>query len=121
MTDKNAKPEIRTTACWACHMPLDSIMSQTCPVCGWLICSCGACGCNRSDAEIIEYSQDALITDSPTPDVSAQHAPEMPGVFVLNLPERKPVTVSAPKRIQVIIPAHTIAILDAWRKIDAVG
>lgn len=35
--------------CWSCHHNLDSAINKKCPMCGWLICSCGNCSfqCKR--------------------------------------------------------------------------
>jgi hypothetical protein len=35
----------RSTHCYSCKAHLDSRMNIQCASCGWLICSCGACGC----------------------------------------------------------------------------
>lgn len=35
----------RTTRCWACKHLLDSRQELEHVLCGWIICSCGACGC----------------------------------------------------------------------------
>lgn len=41
----------RVTHCYACMKHLDSDVSIECNTCGWLICSCGACGCGyKNDA-----------------------------------------------------------------------
>jgi len=38
----------RSTWCWACKQPLDSRHDLEHVECGWLVCSCGACGCGRA-------------------------------------------------------------------------
>lgn len=43
---QNASP--RVTHCWACKEPLDSRQDIEHIACGWLVCSCGACGCGRN-------------------------------------------------------------------------
>lgn len=35
----------RATHCYACKVELYSVLYKECRACGWLICSCGACGC----------------------------------------------------------------------------
>lgn len=35
----------RTAKCWNCHEPLDNAADLECNSCGWIVCSCGACGC----------------------------------------------------------------------------
>ncbi len=35
----------RITHCYGCKADLDSKINIQCASCGWLICSCGACGC----------------------------------------------------------------------------
>jgi hypothetical protein len=34
--------------CWSCHFPLNIVKNSECGKCGWLVCSCGACGCHRA-------------------------------------------------------------------------
>lgn len=36
----------RRARCWACKQPLDADESGKCLECGWIPCSCGACGCD---------------------------------------------------------------------------
>jgi len=36
----------RATWCFECKSGLDSFNHKQCSKCGWLICSCGACGCH---------------------------------------------------------------------------
>lgn len=37
----------RITNCHKCNkFPLDSLTDPDCGTCGWLLCSCGGCGCN---------------------------------------------------------------------------
>lgn len=35
----------RATICWKCKNSLNSEIDLECIVCGWILCSCGACGC----------------------------------------------------------------------------
>lgn len=35
----------RITRCYACKKDLDNTIDIECKACGWIICSCGACGC----------------------------------------------------------------------------
>jgi hypothetical protein len=35
----------RITHCWACHDHLDNTVDVECVLCGWILCTCGACGC----------------------------------------------------------------------------
>ena len=37
----------RTTHCYSCHSPINSNSNRICSECGWIICNCGACGCQR--------------------------------------------------------------------------
>lgn len=37
----------RSTHCWYCKQSLDSTIDLECIGCGWILCSCGACGCAR--------------------------------------------------------------------------
>lgn len=43
----NGKPYERDANCWKCHAHLSSKTHLKCYDCGWLKCSCGACGCNK--------------------------------------------------------------------------
>lgn len=38
----------RVTHCWACKQGLDSRQDLEHVHCGWLVCTCGACGCGRT-------------------------------------------------------------------------
>ncbi len=40
----------RTPNCYACHDHLDNRVNVECEACGWIICLCGACGCNFAPA-----------------------------------------------------------------------
>lgn len=40
--------ERRVTHCWFCKSELDNSIDIECRSCGWIICGCGACGCNYS-------------------------------------------------------------------------
>jgi hypothetical protein len=35
----------RVTHCYNCKSNLDNAVDVECEACGWIICSCGACGC----------------------------------------------------------------------------
>ncbi len=37
---------IRITHCYKCKQDLDSVEFSLCNKCGWILCSCGACGCD---------------------------------------------------------------------------
>lgn len=39
----------RSPHCWSCHSELDSSINLECCACGWILCSCGACGCGRNE------------------------------------------------------------------------
>ncbi|OMD87527.1 MULTISPECIES: hypothetical protein [Paenibacillus] len=43
----NRKPYVREANCWKCRAYLTSKTHLKCYGCGWLKCSCGACGCNK--------------------------------------------------------------------------
>ena len=38
-------PKLRATHCYRCETPLFSSTHKACSICKWLVCSCGACGC----------------------------------------------------------------------------
>lgn len=38
----------RVTYCWSCWQPLDNSVDVECVTCGWILCTCGACGCGYS-------------------------------------------------------------------------
>ena len=43
---RNKHKRYRAAKCWACHHPIDNLTMYECSVCsGWIICTCGACGC----------------------------------------------------------------------------
>jgi hypothetical protein len=44
----------REATCFRCHLDLSSSDDSVCADCGWLRCTCGACGCNyaRDDAHL---------------------------------------------------------------------
>lgn len=50
-TNPRKETRIRRTVCWHCHRSLNSETHQKCPMCGWLICSCGSCSqkCLRTE------------------------------------------------------------------------
>ena len=33
--------------CWNCQKKINSQKNKRCPTCGWYICTCRACNCNR--------------------------------------------------------------------------
>ena len=37
--------KIRTAHCYNCYSALDNSVDEECLTCGWIICTCGACGC----------------------------------------------------------------------------
>ena len=39
---------IRKTSCWKCATPITNFDLWECTLCGWIICSCGACGCSSA-------------------------------------------------------------------------
>ena len=45
LTKKGSQHRHRQSHCWACHHPVDNLHQLECSVCGWIICTCGACGC----------------------------------------------------------------------------
>ncbi|GAA4880245.1 hypothetical protein GCM10023310_70540 [Paenibacillus vulneris] len=45
--DTYTPPAIRETHCWKCKAELSSRRNNKCRRCRWLVCSCGACNCNR--------------------------------------------------------------------------
>lgn len=44
---KNPGKIHRVTHCWSCKNPLDNKVDIECVECGWIVCTCGACGCSR--------------------------------------------------------------------------
>ena len=42
---KSAEKRHRQSHCWACRHPVDNLHQYECSACGWIICTCGACGC----------------------------------------------------------------------------
>lgn len=42
----------RLASCWSCKCALDSDARLECCGCGWILCSCGGCGCGYREAEI---------------------------------------------------------------------
>ena len=43
--DKSKLNPHRVTCCYICKKRLDNSIDVECSRCGWIICSCGACGC----------------------------------------------------------------------------
>ncbi|MFH1430635.1 MAG: hypothetical protein ABIG71_03895 [Candidatus Uhrbacteria bacterium] len=41
----------RRTHCYSCKRALDSQRDARCIHCGWLVCSCGACGCQYQGSQ----------------------------------------------------------------------
>lgn len=51
----------RATHCWACHGSLDSTVNLECVACGWILCTCGACGCGRSsERNIVDHDDEDI-------------------------------------------------------------
>ena len=44
----------RITHCYNCKKPLNNSSDNECKKCGWIKCSCGACGCNYDSWELNE-------------------------------------------------------------------
>ena len=42
----------RTSHCWDCHNSLDSTVTLECVACKWMLCKCGACGCNYKGEKV---------------------------------------------------------------------
>ena len=42
---RNYHSDHRVTHCWHCKTHLDGSRHHNCRRCGWIECSCGACGC----------------------------------------------------------------------------
>lgn len=38
---------IRNAHCWSCKSQLSNASDVECASCGWIVCSCGACGCGK--------------------------------------------------------------------------
>lgn len=58
----------RSSVCYSCFTPVNSLSSMECAGCGWLICSvCFACGCTRTQSA---YDYD-LPKESPVSDMNA--------------------------------------------------
>lgn len=36
----------RTANCYSCKRKLDNLKTSECTACGWIVCNCGACGCD---------------------------------------------------------------------------
>ena len=39
--------DIYRNRCWSCYKKISSEKNKRCSTCGWYICACRACGCNR--------------------------------------------------------------------------
>lgn len=50
----------RQPHCYACKQDLDNAIDPECTACGWIICECGACGCNYSGPAKKQYDLDEL-------------------------------------------------------------
>jgi hypothetical protein len=48
----------RKTHCYSCMRPLDNDIDVECNICGWIICSCGACGCGWSGGIGSEFDEE---------------------------------------------------------------
>ena len=44
----------RISNCYACKKPLDNLKEIECNRCGWIVCSCGACGCRYDGQDFNE-------------------------------------------------------------------
>lgn len=42
----------RVTHCWSCKDGLDNAVDVECALCGWILCTCGACGCGYDRAMV---------------------------------------------------------------------
>lgn len=40
--------DLRWTHCWSCKSLLTNATELECSACGWILCKCGACGCDYS-------------------------------------------------------------------------
>ncbi len=47
-TRQPASRSHRVTHCWRCAQQLDNTVDLECVGCGWIICACGACGCEHA-------------------------------------------------------------------------
>lgn len=45
------RPAGRVDHCWGCRGGLAEWRDPKCPRCGWMLCSCGSCGCNYRSTE----------------------------------------------------------------------
>lgn len=50
----------RSTHCYRCKLPLDSVDFTQCPECQWLRCECGACGCEYRRRVDVDVDVDEL-------------------------------------------------------------
>lgn len=46
--------ERRTPNCYSCKKPLDNLSNIECSKCGWIKCSCGACGCGYNSQDFTD-------------------------------------------------------------------
>lgn len=44
----------RTPHCYKCKYLLDNSIDIECNTCGWIVCSCGACGCGYVGQEVVD-------------------------------------------------------------------
>jgi len=45
----NKKIKYRRDAyCWNCKLPISTDSHVKCSKCGWILCNCGSCDCNRN-------------------------------------------------------------------------
>jgi hypothetical protein len=45
LTNSYRRTYYRVTYCYICGSKLDNALDKECGRCGWIVCSCGACGC----------------------------------------------------------------------------
>lgn len=48
---KNATTRYRETHCYSCKTPINNVIDIACNNCGWILCSCGACGCGYNKSQ----------------------------------------------------------------------
>lgn len=51
---ESKKSRHRVTHCYNCDRYLESGLFLECSICGWLVCSCGACGCGYSTSYSVD-------------------------------------------------------------------
>ncbi len=63
--DRSDHLPLRATHCWACKGSLDSTVNLECVACGWILCTCGACGCGHSRERQTEEFAKRLDDEGP--------------------------------------------------------